>query len=124
MGHRYPIGFSGDTIITFKSLAFQPYFTATASNVAYSWWSHDIGGHCNGKDDDELYIRWLQFGVFSPIFRLHSTNNEFIIGAPFERKNPLPLIVAKRYLPLRHKINTDIVFILCLKNYKEGYSFN
>lgn len=117
-GHRYPIGFSGDTIITFKSLAFQPYFTATASNTAYSWWSHDIGGHCNGKDDDELYIRWLQFGVFSPIFRLHSTNNEFIIRAPFERKNPLPLIVAKKYLPLRHKL-IPYIYTYAYKNYKE-----
>ena len=41
--HKYPIGFSGDTIITWKSLDFQPYFTATASNIGYAWWSHDIG---------------------------------------------------------------------------------
>lgn len=34
--HRYPIGFSGDTIVTWKSLEFQPYFTATASNVGYT----------------------------------------------------------------------------------------
>ena len=43
--HRYPIGFSGDTVITWESLDFQPYFTATASNAGYGWWSHDIGGH-------------------------------------------------------------------------------
>ncbi|MBD3243952.1 MAG: alpha-xylosidase, partial [Chitinivibrionales bacterium] len=42
--HRYQIGFSGDTIVSWESLAFQPHFTATASNVAYTWWSHDIGG--------------------------------------------------------------------------------
>ena len=41
--HRYPIGFSGDTVTTWESLDFQPYFTATASNVGYSWWSHEIG---------------------------------------------------------------------------------
>ncbi len=46
--HRYPIGFSGDTVITWASLDFQPYFTATASNVGYGWWSHDIGGHFFG----------------------------------------------------------------------------
>jgi alpha-glucosidase (family GH31 glycosyl hydrolase) len=46
--HRYPIGFSGDTVITWDSLSFQPYFTSTASNVAYGWWSHDIGGHFMG----------------------------------------------------------------------------
>src|SRR3990172_3567611 len=42
--HRYQIGFSGDTIAVWDSLAFQPYFTATAANVGYGYWSHDIGG--------------------------------------------------------------------------------
>ncbi len=73
--HRYPIGFSGDTHVTWDTLAFQPYFTATAANVGYGWWSHDIGGHMQGIEDSELYTRWVQFGVFSPIFRLHSTSN-------------------------------------------------
>jgi alpha-glucosidase (family GH31 glycosyl hydrolase) len=75
--HRYPIGFSGDTQVAWKTLAFQPYFTATAANVAYGWWSHDIGGHMRGTEDAELYTRWVQFGVLSPIFRLHSTKNPF-----------------------------------------------
>jgi hypothetical protein len=73
--HRYPIGFSGDTHATFPSLAFQPYFTATASNVGYGYWSHDIGGHQqSGDNDPELYLRWIQYGVFSPILRTHATN--------------------------------------------------
>ncbi len=75
--HRYPIGFSGDTVVTWDSLAFQPYFTATAANVGYGWWSHDIGGHMGGFEEPELYARWVQFGLFSPILRLHSTNNPF-----------------------------------------------
>ncbi len=75
--HRYPIGFSGDTHVTWDSLAFQPYFTATAANVNYGWWSHDIGGHMGGVEESELFVRWVQYGVFSPIFRLHCTNNPF-----------------------------------------------
>ena len=70
--HRYPIGFSGDTYGTFGSLAFQPYFTATASNVCFGYWGHDLGGHMQiGDPNPELMLRWLQFGVFSPIFRTH-----------------------------------------------------
>ncbi len=76
-GHRTPIGFSGDTVITWDSLAFQPYFTATAANVNFGWWSHDIGGHFGGFEEPQLYTRWVQFGLFSPILRLHSTNNPF-----------------------------------------------
>ena len=63
--------------MSWESLAFQPYFTTTASNVGYGWWSHDIGGHMYGIEDGELYARWIQFGVFSPILRLHSTNNPY-----------------------------------------------
>jgi len=73
--HRYQIGFSGDTVSVWKSLAFQPYFTATAANVGYAYWSHDIGGHMPGSVSPELYTRWIQFGMFSPILRTHTTKN-------------------------------------------------
>ncbi len=73
--HRYEIGFSGDTISVWPSLAFQPYFTATASNVLFGYWSHDIGGHMPGVVSPELYARWIQYGVFSPILRTHTTKN-------------------------------------------------
>ncbi len=100
---RYPLGFSGDTTQTWKSLDFQPGFTATASNVAYPWWSHDIGGHCMGKRDDELYLRWVQLGIFSPVMRLHSTNNEFAGKEPWKFSGPVEKI-AKDALRLRHKL--------------------
>jgi alpha-glucosidase (family GH31 glycosyl hydrolase) len=73
--HRYQIGFSGDTVSVWESLAFQPGFTAQAANVGYAYWSHDIGGHMPGAVDAELYTRWLQFGAFSPILRTHTTKN-------------------------------------------------
>jgi alpha-glucosidase (family GH31 glycosyl hydrolase) len=73
--HRYQIGFSGDTISVWDSLAFQPYFTATAANVGYAYWSHDIGGHIPGAIEPELYLRWIQWGAFSPILRTHTTKN-------------------------------------------------
>jgi alpha-glucosidase len=73
--HRYQIGFSGDTISIWDSLAFQPWFTATAANVGYAYWSHDIGGHMPGAVEPELYTRWVQFGAFSPILRTHTTKN-------------------------------------------------
>jgi len=73
--HRYQIGFSGDTTSSWESLAFQPWFTATAANVGYAYWSHDIGGHAPGPVDPELFTRWVQFGAFSPILRTHTTKN-------------------------------------------------
>ena len=84
--HRYPLGFSGDTKICWEALEFQPYFTNTATNIGYTWWSHDIGGHMMGSKDDELYTRWIQYGLYSPIMRLHSTSNEFMGKEPWKHE--------------------------------------
>ena len=73
--HRYQTGFSGDTYVGWPALQFQPYFTATASNVAYGWWGHDIGGHMGGATEPELYARWVQYGALSPALRLHATKD-------------------------------------------------
>lgn len=101
--HRYPVGFSGDTDISWESLDFQPYFTLTSSNIGYGWWSHDIGGHRYGIKDNELFVRWVQFGVFSPINRLHSSNSEFLEKEPWNYKEPYQSII-RNYLKLRHEL--------------------
>ncbi len=101
--HRYPVGFSGDTIITWESLDFQPYFTANASNAGYCWWSHDIGGHMLGYRDDELQIRWLQLGVLSPVNRLHSSNDVFSGKEPWNL-NDVCRPIAEDWLRFRHKL--------------------
>ena len=80
--HRYQVGFSGDVYINWESLGFLPWFTSTASNVGYGYWGHDIGGHMfkvrNSPTDPELYLRWLQYGVFTPIFKTHCTKSSNI----------------------------------------------
>lgn len=113
--HRYPVGFSGDTIVSWDSLRFQPFFTAAASNIGYSWWSHDIGGHMNGVKDDELTCRWVQFGVFSPINRLHSTCNRFAGKEPWNYGIEACEIM-KRFLRLR----TQLIPYLYAMNYRSS----
>lgn len=116
--HRYPIGFSGDTIITWDSLRFQPYFTATASNVGYGWWSHDIGGHMLGYKDNELMIRWVQFAVFSPILRLHSTKSEFHGKEPWRYGAEAERIIVDA-LRQRHRL-IPYLYTMNHRNYAEG----
>jgi len=101
--HRYPVGFSGDSIISWASLEFQPYFTATASNAGYGWWSHDIGGHMGGIRDDELAVRWVQFGVFSPVNRLHSNSNPFNSKEPWHF-SPIARNIMTEFLRFRHRL--------------------
>ena len=102
--HRYPVGFSGDTIASWASLDFQPRFTAAAADIGFGWWSHDIGGHMgDGLRDEELACRWLQFGVFSPICRLHSTCSPDAGKEPW-RYSPEIAEIMRRFLALRHRL--------------------
>ena len=69
--HRYPIEFSGDSFTNWETLAFEVPFTSTAGNVGCFFWSHDIGGHQGGRNE-ESYTRWCQFGAFTAALRSHS----------------------------------------------------
>ncbi|HET9905338.1 MAG TPA: TIM-barrel domain-containing protein [Anaerolineales bacterium] len=119
--HRYPIGFSGDTIIEWSSLAFQPYFTSTAANVAYGWWSHDIGGHFRVDGTPELYLRWVQFGVFSPIFRLHSSNMPELDRRPWGNKPERIFQAAREAMQLRHAL-IPYVYSMAWRAHQTGLS--
>lgn len=118
--HRYPLGFSGDTIMAWESLDYIPYFTLTASNVGYTWWSHDIGAHFRGYKDDELYCRYVQFGVFSPINRLHCVKQEIDTKEPWSYSNGT-CEIAERFLRLRHRM-LPYLYSASIKNHKLGLS--
>lgn len=115
--HRYPVGFSGDTVTTWESLAFQPYFTATASNVGYGWWSHDIGGHMLGYKNDEMAVRWVQFGIYSPIMRLHSSSSSFNGKEPWRFKKEAENAMGEA-LRQRHRM-IPYLYSMAYRSYQE-----
>ncbi|MBC2602940.1 glycoside hydrolase family 31 protein [Puniceicoccus vermicola] len=73
--HRYPFYFTGDTLCQFEVLESQVEYTLRAGHIGQSMMTHDIGGHKSSGYylDLELYLRWLQWGVMSPVCRLHSS---------------------------------------------------
>lgn len=95
--HRYPIGFSGDTYSTWEALSFQPYMTATASNVGFAYWSHDIGGYFPGAVNGELFTRWVQWGAMSPILRTHANLADDAERRPWAFKEPYPDALREAY---------------------------
>ena len=115
--HRYPVGFSGDTHITWDSLDFQPYFTSTASNIGYGWWSHDIGGHMLGYKNDEMTARWTQYGIFSPIMRLHSSCSDFNGKEPWRFKKETE-VVMEEALRERHRM-MPYLYTMNYRSYQE-----
>ncbi len=69
--HRYPGTFTGDTYSQWDVLSYEVPFTARGGNVLMPYVTHDIGGFISDTEAFDLYARWLQFGAFSPILRLH-----------------------------------------------------
>jgi alpha-D-xyloside xylohydrolase len=66
---------SGDIPATFESLTAQVRAGLNVGLSGIPWWSTDIGGFHGGDPDDhdyrELMVRWFQFGLWCPLFRLH-----------------------------------------------------
>lgn len=120
--HRYQIGFSGDANISYDALAFEPYFTATASNVGYGYWGHDLGGHMYSSEElinnPNLVLRWIQFGVFTPIFRTHATSDDRIERRIWKFSNFPTILEAVR---LRYTL-FPYIYTMARKAYDTGIS--
>ena len=101
--HKYSVLYSGHTNINWKTLRFLPFFNATASNIGISWWSHDIGGFKGGIEDSELYMRYVQLGVYSPILRLSSDAGKYYKREPWAW-DAKTLKIVHDYLNVRHKL--------------------
>ena len=121
--HRYQVGFSGDCKVDWKMLEAIPWFTATASNVGYGYWGHDIGGHHHPDGDagrdGELFTRWLQSGVFTPIFKTHCTKD-----AAIERriwKYPDHVFALREAMKLRYRL-APYIYTAAREAYDTGVS--
>jgi len=56
--HRYPVLYSGKTVVSWGTLKKIPFYNASAFNNGVSFWSHDIGGYFKGVEDEEVYIEF------------------------------------------------------------------
>jgi len=73
---RYAYGlWSGDILTGFASMAGQRQRMLSAINLGAMEWGMDGGGFV-GHPSDENYARWIEFGAFTPIFRVHGTSGE------------------------------------------------
>lgn len=122
--HRYQVGFSGDSFITWASLKFLPYFNSTASNVLYGYWSHDIGGH-QSKEwgspvEPQLYTRAMQMGLYMPIIRSHSTKDPSLNKEPWafssDTQQRLANVINGRYALVPY------IYTMARKTYESGLS--
>ena len=111
--HRYPIIYSGKTKVSWSTLRFLAMYNNSAANLGVSWHAHAIGGYYGGIEDDELYLRYIQFGVFNPLFILSSDAGKYYKREPW-KWNQIILNVIKEYMQLRNK----------LVPYNESYNYH
>jgi alpha-glucosidase (family GH31 glycosyl hydrolase) len=112
---RQSMHFTGDTCSTWELLKFAGEFTVAEGSIGLPYVSHDIGSfhgelldglECeplagsNPRLSDEMYIRWIQFGTFQPIDRLHSNHGDRL---PWEYPGEAETIASK-FLRLRGRL--------------------
>jgi alpha-glucosidase (family GH31 glycosyl hydrolase) len=98
---RYPAFFTGDTYSEWPVLAYEVAFTTRGGNVLVPYISHDIGGFHGAKIDFDLYARWIEFGTFSPILRMHSAH-----ANPLEGNVRMPWVYGDKGIALMRKYFT------------------
>ena len=66
---------SGDVAVSWPSLENQIAYGLNAGLSGLAYWGSDVGGFTPEKTNLELFVRWYQFGAFTPVFRAHGTDS-------------------------------------------------
>lgn len=100
--HRDTLHFTGDAAPRWEMLDFQTNLVIQeGGGIGVPYVSHDIGSHTGGRLDPELYVRWLQSGVFQPVLRLHSVPGGLRLPWQYEGE---AREVGADFLRLRHAL--------------------
>ena len=113
--HRYPIIWSGKTKVNWETLNLFPRYNMQGYNVGISFIGYPIGGFSGGIEDDELYLRYIQFACFSPIFLLASEGGEYYKREPWKWNSIIKNHITM-YMNLRYKL---IPYL-----YSESYNYH
>ncbi|NEW79445.1 MAG: DUF4968 domain-containing protein [Gelidibacter sp.] len=108
--HYGMIPWSGDVSRSWGGLQSQPEIALQMGMQGMAFMHSDLGGFAGANLDDELYTRWLQYGVFQPIYRPHA--QEDVPSEPIFRE-PKTKALAKKSIELRYSLlpyNYTLVF--------------
>ena len=104
------VPWSGDVNRTWGGLQSQPEIALQMGMQGLAYMHSDLGGFAGANLDDELYVRWLQYGVFQPIYRPHA--QEEVPSEPVFRSEKAKAM-AKVAIDLRYRLlpyNYNLMF--------------
>jgi oligosaccharide 4-alpha-D-glucosyltransferase len=95
------IPWSGDVNRSWGGLQSQMEIALQMGMQGMAYMHSDLGGFAGDYYDNELYLRWLQYGVFTPIFRPHAQEE---VASEVARKDIITREKAKKSVELRYKL--------------------
>ena len=101
--HRYPITYTGKTLVGWDMLKKVIESEQNAANVGVAWISNDVNGNYGGIEEEELYMRSVEQAVFGPIVRFHAPSGRYYRKEPW-RWNAKTLEIVGRFLKLRNRL--------------------
>lgn len=111
------IPWSGDVSRSWGGLQSQPEIALQMGMQGMGFMHSDLGGFAGANLDDNLYARWLQYGVFQPVFRPHA--HEDVASEPVFR-SPKAKAKAKKAIELRYQM-LPYNYNLAFENHSKGY---
>ena len=113
---RYATTWTGDNYTDFRDLRYNHYQAMTMSLSGFCFFGQDIGGFAGPKPGRELFLRWLQYAVFTPRFVLHSWKPGEPSNMPWLYPDLLPQV--RKLFALREKLVPYLYAQneLCIKN--------
>lgn len=107
-GQRHAAQWGGDVNCTFPGMAATLRAGLSMAVCGHGFWSHDVGGF-TGHPTNELYIRWAQFGLLSPLVRAHGNSTRL----PWDF-GPQALEIFRSYDRLRYRLLPYIYTYACI----------
>ena len=116
--HLFNVLYSGRNVIDWNTLRILPFYTLNSANIGACFWSHDIAGSTGGIEDNDFYIRSIQYGVFSPILRFNTVKGRYFKREPW-KWDVVTNTIASDYLKLRHRL-IPYLYSECYEYHKNG----
>ncbi len=89
---RYVQTWSGDNETSWHTLRYNIPMGLGLSLSGVPNIGHDVGGFSGPAPDPELFVRWVQCGIFHPRFTIHSWNTDGTVNEPWMHPSVLPII--------------------------------
>lgn len=115
--HRYSLQWSGDTFSDEQTLRNEIVSLNKCANNMIAYYSSDIGGHM-GNPDKTQYIRWMEYGAFSPVMRPHCTCDVKKFREPWNY-DKTTLNICRDYINMRYRL-LNVFYTAAFKNVDSG----